>query len=210
MINATEKSGLPVSPNNPCPFLRALVASGELADGAEPLAHIAEVVARVARSGEGQPSLPAAAIYAIAMGANGLSPLALLTARRVGVRLNRLRAGPLDKKGVGSGILNARGQVDRKQLARLGEFARDMTRPDGTTEPGLGQKELRAFMAANFKRAAGQRRRIDRALMNGEWPVLLKVMGKPSAQGRYLSVKEVGDLFKNRRLPQRMNSQLSA
>jgi hypothetical protein len=34
------------------------------------------------------------------------------------------------------------------------------------------------MMDANFARAAGRRRRIDRRLMNGEWPILLQVMGK--------------------------------
>jgi hypothetical protein len=60
-------------------------------------------------------------------------------------------------------------------------------------------------MDANFKRAAGQRRAIDRALMNGEWPVLLKVMGKNAVGGRYLSCAEVSTLFTERKLPQRMS-----
>lgn len=207
MTTRTEM-GLPVSANNPCPFLRALVASGQLADGAEPLGHVADVIARVARTGEGKPNLPVPPIYAIAMVANGLGPLSILKTRQAGVRLNQLRGGPLDKKGVGSGILNAKGQVNSQQLARLGTYARDMTAPDGSTEPGLGLKELRAFMDDNFQRAAGHRRVVDRALMNGEWPVLLKVMGKPGADGRYLSLSEVGELFKSRHLPRRMSDQI--
>jgi hypothetical protein len=59
-------------------------------------------------------------------------------------------------------------------------------------------------MDANFERAAGQMRKIDRALMNGEWPVLLKGMGKQGLKGHYLSLDDVGTLFKARRLPERM------
>lgn len=45
-------------------------------------------------------------------------------------------------------------------------------------------------MDASFKRAAGRRRRIDRALMNGEWPVLLKVVGKGEPGDRSLSLAD--------------------
>ena len=40
--------------------------------------------------------------------------------------------------------------------------------------------------------------------MEAEWPVLLRVMGKPSPTGRYLSLEELGDLFMARRLPERI------
>ena len=46
--------------------------------------------------------------------------------------------------------------------------------------------------------------------MEGEWPILLKVMGKQGKRGRYLSVKEVRQLFVDRRLPQRMSRRLAA
>ena len=59
-------------------------------------------------------------------------------------------------------------------------------------------------MDANYARAAGRRRLVDRALMNGEWPILLKVMGKKGKAGRYLGLKEVEELFTKRRLPARM------
>ena len=65
-------------------------------------------------------------------------------------------------------------------------------------------------MDANFARGAGRRRTIDRTLMIGEWPVLLKVMGKEGPGGRYLGLQEVIDLFKNRRFPERMNERLRA
>jgi hypothetical protein len=75
----------PVSANNPCPFLRALVASGKLADAREPLAQVAAVVAAAASAGDGQPVLPRAAIYAIASVGNGLGAWAAEIQDRAGV-----------------------------------------------------------------------------------------------------------------------------
>ena len=69
---------------------------------------------------------------------------------------------------------------------------------------------MRAYMDVNFERAAGRRRTIDRALMNGEWPVLLKVMGKEGRDGRYLSLQDVIDLFRKCSLPERMKKRLRA
>ena len=198
-------ASMPVSGNNPCPFLRALVAQGKLADDTEPLGKVASVIAEVAKSGEGSPALPAAAIYGVALIANGLGPFSVANTQFNGLKLNALRGGPLDKKGVGSGILDSKGQVDKKELARLGEFASDKIDSAGKSEPGLALPELRAYMDANFARATGRRRLVDRQLMNGEWPILLKVMGKKGRNGRYLSLKEVQDLFMLRRLPARMD-----
>jgi hypothetical protein len=202
-----KKSEVPhaVSANNPCPFLRALVSMGKLSDDHEPLAKVAAVVAATARAGDGHPVLPRAAIFAIASVANGLGPLSLLQTQWNGLQLNALRGGPLDKKGAGSGILDARGAIDPREVARLRGFARRKPAADGSTELGLGLPELRAYMDANFARAAGHRRVVDRALMIGEWPVLLKVMGKPGPGGRYLALQEVIDLFRKRSFPKRMN-----
>jgi hypothetical protein len=46
-------------------------------------------------------------------------------------------------------------------------------------------------------------------LMKGEWPILLRVMGKPSAAGRYLSLTELRTLFVERRLPPRITRRLA-
>ncbi len=197
-----------VSPNNPCPFLRALVAQGRLADDVEALGDVAKVIVDVASSGDGRPKLPATAIRAIALIANGLGPLQLARTGLRGVRLNELRNGPLDKKGAGSRILDVCARVDEAELARLDEFASDKSDAQGRSERGLDLAELQRMMNANFERAAGRRRMIDRRLMEGEWPVLLKVMGKDGRSGRYLSVAEVRDLFIERRLPQRMSKRL--
>jgi len=186
------------------------VSTGKLADGREPLAKVAAVVAATARVGDGRPVLARKAIFAIGSVANGLSPMTLLDTQWHGLKLNALRGGPLDKQGVGSGILDARGAIDAKEVARLRGFAKEKQNDDGSSELGLGLSELRAYMDANFARAAGRRRTIDRTLMIGEWPVLLKVMGKEGAGGRYLGLQDVIDLFKTRSFPQRMNKRLQA
>ncbi len=202
-----KKSGgpNPVSANNPCPFLRALVSTGKLSDGRESLAKVATVVAATARAGDGRPELPRNAIFAIGSVANGLGPVSLVDTLWQGLKLNALRGGPLDKKGVGSGILTARGTINAKEVSRLRKFANQKSRHNGSTELGLGLPELRAYMDANFARAAGRRRTIDRTLMIGEWPVLLRVMGKEGLGGRYLALQDIINLFKNRSFPERMN-----
>ena len=199
-----------VSAGNPCPFLRALVAPGDLADGTEPLGRVAETVSRVARSGEGEPKLPPAVIRAIASIAHGLLPWQLARTQLQGLRLNGLRDGPLDKHGVGSRILDAQGQIDAGELARLDDFAVDKRTTRGRKERGLGTAELKRFMDANFERARDDRRRIDRQLMDGEWPVLLKVMGLDGPDGRYLSVGDLHRLFVERKLPPRMRERLKS
>ena len=199
-----------VSPNNPCPFLRALVAQGLLPDDKVALGEITRTIVAVAQAGEGSPALPPAAIRAIALIANGLGPLQATRNALGGVRLDGLRGGPLDKKGAGSGILDAQARIDRTELDRLDEFAGDKVGADGTIERGLDADDLTRMMDANFERAAGRRRRIDRRLMDGEWPILLQVMGKPGRDGRYLSVAEVRQLFAERRLPERMTRRLAA
>ncbi|MDC8773050.1 hypothetical protein [Roseateles albus] len=198
----------PVSANNPCPFLRALVSMGELSDKREPLAKVATVVAAMARTGDGQPVLPRGAIYAVEWTGNGLGPLSLFDTHWRGLRLNALRNGPLDKKGAGSRLLNTDGTINAKQVERPKSFAEEKLSDGGVTELGLGLSELRAYMDANFARAVGRRRLVDRALMLGEWPVLLKVMGKEGLGGRYLSLEEVIELFKGRCFPERMNKRM--
>lgn len=206
MARAKTAAQHDVSTNNPCPFLRALVASGQLADDTESLAKVANTISKVASRGEGSPSLPRVATYAVAAIANGLSPLSIARANLAGLKLNALRDGPLDKHGVGSGILNAKGQVNKAELIRLDEFASEKQDGNGNSERGLNAAELKRMMDANFERAAGRRRRIDRTLMDGEWPVLLKVMGKGRGKDRYLSLAELRVLFVERRLPKRMTS----
>jgi hypothetical protein len=143
------------------------------------------------------------------MVANGLSPARLARNVRKGAQLDELRGGPLDKRGAGSRILDAAAHVDEGELARLDQFAVDkVDASSGVVERGLGIEQLRTMMDANFARAAGKRRKIDRRLMEGEWPILLRVMGKTSADGRYLSLTELRTLFVEQRLPPRITQRL--
>ena len=103
-VNAERK----VSPNNPCPFLRALVGEGLLDNRIATVGHAAEVIERVAATGEGMPGLPSLALRLIALLSNGLSPATLLETAMHGVKLSKLRNGPFDKKGVGSRILDSK------------------------------------------------------------------------------------------------------
>lgn len=198
-----------VSANNPCPFLRALVAQGRLADDVVPVGEVVDTIRRVAQAGDGHPDLPALAIRAIALAANGLGPLQVVRNGLGGLHLNELRGGPLDKRGAGSGILDAKAKIVQAELDRLDQFAGDKVNVVGQSERGLDEADLRRMMDANFERAAGRRRRIDRRLMDGEWPILLKVMGKQGRGGRYLALAEVRDLFVDRKLPDRMARQLA-
>jgi hypothetical protein len=200
----------PVSPQDPCPFLRALVSEGRLNDSYEPLARLTSTIQKVARTGDGKPELSSAPIVLIALIANGLNPLQLVRTAIAGVHLSALRGGPLDKKGAGSGILDQTGSFDPGQLEHMALFASEKVDADGNAERGLNLAEITRFMDANFARAEGRRRKIDRRLMDGEFPILLRVMGKQGRDERYLSIAEVKTLFAERRLPERMTRQLAS
>ena len=198
-----------VSPGNPCPFLRALVAQGLLDDRVATIGDATDTIERVAATGEGEPQVPALAVRLIALLANGLFPTTVLDNAVRGMKLDRLRGGPLDTQGAGSRILDAEAKVDAAELDRLAQFATMKTRADGTKELGLSLAQLEKMMDANYARAEGHRRLVDRQLMNGEWPVLLEVMGRQGKRGRYLSVDEVRALFLKKALPARMKKQLA-
>ena len=197
-----------VSPNNPCPFLRMLVAQGLLDDRVATIGDATDVIERVAATGEGSPRLPGIAIRLIALLANGLGPAILLDNGLNGAKLNQLRDGPFDKHGAGSRILDKRARVQPAELERLKDFASQKTTAGGGRELGLDAADIERMMDANYARAEGARRVIDRQIMNGEWPVLLDVMGKDGGNGRYLSLREIRGLFEERRLPTRMGKRL--
>ncbi|GGZ30931.1 hypothetical protein ACWDE9_30535 [Streptomyces olivaceoviridis] len=193
-----------VSAGNPCPFLRALVAHDYLDDGVVPLPEVTRTITRVAAAGEGDSDLPDRAVRLIALIANGISPAQLVRNSRQGLHLNALRDGPLDKHGAGSRILDVKVHVNESELDRLDTFASDKQRPEGGTERGLDHAEITRYMEANYERARGHRRRIDRKLMNGEFPELLRVIGRDGPQGRYLPLDDVRRLFIEQKLPQRI------
>ena len=199
-----------VSPNNPCPFLRAVVAEGFVGGHIVPISALCRTVEAASGKKGLQKKLVGLKTYPVALIANGLNPLRLWRSWWSGAELDALRNGPLDKHGVGSRILDANAQVDENEIARLACFGKDWPDPRGGTERGLTNSEITAYMDANFERAKGHRRWIDRKLMNGEWPVLLDIMGKGEGEKHYLSVAEVKTLFVDRRLPDRIAARLPA
>ncbi len=199
-----------VSPNNPCPFLRALVAGGFVDGHTVPLSRLCGTIE--AASGEKglKKRLAGLETYLVALVANGLSPFRLSRSWWSGAELDELRNGPLDKHGCGSRILDANAQVHEDEIARLAGFGKDCQDPSGGIERGLTGPKITTYMNANFERATGSRRPIDRLLMNGEWPVLLNIMGKGDGDQRYLCVAEVRTLFVERRLPERIVARLTS
>ena len=206
--DATQQ--IPVSPNNPCPFLRALVAGSYVSGHIVPLPTLTRTIEAATGERGLKKRLAGLEISLVALIANGLGPLRLLRSWWSGAQIDALRDGPLDKHGVGSRILDAKAQVDDAEIVRLAGFGNDRVSPAGEIERGLTSEEITTFMNANFERAKGSRRPIDRRLMNGEWPVLLNVMGKGEGEERYLSVAEVSALFAERRLPDRIVARLAA
>jgi hypothetical protein len=199
-----------VSPNNPCPFLRAAVAERFLDGHVVPVATLVQTVEAASGKKGLQRSVVGVKTWLVALVANGLGPRRLLRSWWSGAELDALRDGPLDKRGSGSRILEVTAAVNETELARLAGFGKDRPDPAGGSERGLTLPEITAYMDANFDRAKGHRRRIDRQLMNGEWPVLLDIMGKGDGEDRYLSVAEVRTLFVERRLPDRVAARLSS
>ncbi|HZR75458.1 di-heme-cytochrome C peroxidase [Bradyrhizobium sp.] len=198
-------SQIPVSPDNPCPFLRGLVAGGYVDGHVVPLPKLTSTIESATGEKGVKERLAGMEIYGIALIANGLSPLRLFKSWWSGAVLDELRDGPLDKHGAGSRILEVNGQVDLSEIARLAEFGSDYPDPfGGGSERGLNAQQITNYMNANFDRAVGNQRPIYRLFMKGEWPVLLKIMGKGEGDNRYLSVAEVKTLFVERLFPQRI------
>ncbi|MDP3692959.1 di-heme-cytochrome C peroxidase [Bradyrhizobium sp.] len=208
--NGGSAPGPEVSPDNPCPFLRAVVSEGFVGGHVVPIPELCKTVEAASGKTGLQKKVVGLKTYPVALVANGFSPLRLLKSWWSGAELDALRNGPLDKHGVGSRILDASAEVHESEIARLAEFGSEWPDPCGGTERGLTGSQIKTYMNANFDRAKGHRRWFDRLLMNGEWPVLLDIMGKGEGDKRYLSVTEVRTLFVDRRLPDRINARLAA
>ena len=134
--NSTPAGQIPVSPDNPCPFLRALVAGGFVDGHVVPLSTLAHIVE--AASGETGLKKKVVGIKTrmVALIANGLGPLRLWRSWRSGAVLDELRNGPLDKHGVGSRILGVDGQVNEDEITRLAGFGQNCKAPAGGTSAG--------------------------------------------------------------------------
>ena len=91
---------IPVSPNNPCPFLRALVARGYVGGHIVPLPTLTRTIEAATGESGLKKRLAGLEIFFVALIANGLAPLRLLRSFRSGARLDALRDGPLDRKSV--------------------------------------------------------------------------------------------------------------
>jgi cytochrome c5 len=199
---------IPVSPNNPCPFLRGLVAGGYVGGHVVPLPKLTGKIESASGTTGLKEKFVGMETYGVALIANGLSPLRLFKSWWSGAVLDELRNGPLDKHGAGSRILTVDGQVDETEITRFAEFGSDCADDSGGTERGLNSQQITTYMNANFARAKGHRRAIDRLLMNGEWPVLLNILGKGEGNDRYLSVADVRTLFVEQRFPARIVARL--
>jgi hypothetical protein len=203
--SAPGAAPIAVSPDNPCPFLRALVANGYVGGHIAPLPTIAGTIELA--SGEVGAGKIAVWLktFGVAQMANG-NPLKSFIS---GAVLDELRNGPLDKHGAGSRILDVEAHVHEDEIARLGTFGKN--RPDGAggMELGLDADEIETYMAANMERAGAAARWYYPMLMKGEWPVLLKIMGKGEGNERYLSVAEVKTLFVEKRFPERIVARLA-
>ena len=109
-----------------------------------------------------------------------------------------------------SRILDAGAHVDEDELARLAAYGEERADPRGGREVGLTKKQIKTFMKDNLVRAGDKRRWYYKIFMQGEWPILLRIMGKDEGKHRYLSVPEVTTLFVERRLPDRIVERLTA
>jgi hypothetical protein len=198
----------PPASGNPCPVLRALAAGGHVPDEGARLRVIGDIAARLAGTPDKPDRTTGFLTSFVAMFANGLNPMTMIRNLRRGVRFHELRDGPLDKHGGGSGVLDAQGRVSEANLARLDSFASDKTDLAGHRERGLDAHEIAAMLDANFARAGNQRRAIDRRLADGEYPLLLKMIGKDGTTGRYLSLAELDVLIREQRLPTRVTARL--
>jgi hypothetical protein len=198
---------LPVSPNNPCPFLRALVANGYVGGHIVPLSKLSETIEFTSGETGLKERIVKLQIWLVAVFANGLGPLRVWKNATSGAVLDELRNGPLDKHGGGSRILDADAKVHEDEIERLASFGKDCNDPAGGVERGLTAKEIGIFMKANLKRDDAARW-YNPILMKGEWPVLLKILGKGEGEQRYLSVAEVRTLFVENRLPERITERL--
>ena len=176
--------------------MRALVANGYVGGHVVPLSKLSEIVGDRERA---KPALAKKKVrletWLVAVIANGLGPLRVLKSATSGAVLDELRDGPLDKHGGGSRILDVDAKVHEDEIARLAGFGKDYKDPSGGVERGLTAKEIDTFMKANIKRDGDAAHWYYPMLMKGEWPVLLKILGKGEGEERYLSVAEVRTLF---------------
>jgi hypothetical protein len=200
-------------PNNPCPVLRALVSRGDLNRDYEKPSHIGAILGMVSKRGyPPKPEVSQGLVTIVATIANGLWPWNIASTLWYGTHLSGLRGAILDKKGGGSQILSSvDGTINKSQLDRMASFGSNkIDALSGTIELGLNQNEIQHFIDANVDRAKdipmAKPQWACKLLASAEYPVLLKVMGKPGKDGtRYLSMDEVRTLWEQRKFPSRLD-----
>ena len=191
-----------VSPNNPCPFLRALVANGYVGGHVVPRSKISEIIPLAGGKTGLAEIFAKLETFGVTLLANGTRTTL------AGLALDELRNGPLDKHGAGSRILGVDAQVHEDEIERLAGFGQECNNPAGGTERGLTAKQIDTYMAANMKRAGDAARFYYPKLMEKEWPILLEFMGKGEGEARYLSVADVRTLFIDRQFPKCITDRL--
>ena len=204
----TPAGQIPVSPNNPCPFLRALVANGYVGGHVVPLSQLAEMVGVGERRNRLCPKRGAAENQDGRRHCKRPRAAQRVEERDLRRGAGRIAQWAARQAGGGSRILDVDAKVHEDEIARLAGFGKDRKDPAGGIERGLTAKEIDTFMKANLKRAGDAAHWYYPMLMKGEWPVLLKILGKGEGEERYLSVDEVRTLFVEKRLPERITKRL--
>ena len=115
---ANDNAAAAVSPDNPCPFLRAAVAGRYIDPHAEPVSRVADLIAEASGGSPPKKREVRMSSLAIAAVANGLGPLAVLHNLADGLHADVLRGRPLDKQGTGSRILDQHGELTPAELDR--------------------------------------------------------------------------------------------
>src|ERR1700753_4391844 len=128
---------IPVSPDNPCPFLRGLVANSYVNGHTVPLPKLTGTIEAATGEQGLKERIAGIKIYFVALIANGFNPLRVFKSWWSGADLDELRNGPLDKHGAGSRILTVDGRVDETEISRLAEFGSDYANSDGGPERAL-------------------------------------------------------------------------
>lgn len=212
-IVSSSPTSVDPGPNNPCPVLRALVSRGDLRRDYEKPSQIAAAIRTVSRHGyPPQPDLSQGLLIGVAAIANGLWPWNIAYNLWHGTHLSGLRGAVLDKKGGGSQILSVDGTITTSQLDRMASFGSNKVDAiSGDVELGLNADEIQRFIDANVARAkevpGAEPQWACKLLASAEYPVLLKVMGKPGKDGiRYLSMDEVRTLWVQRKFSSRFDN----
>ena len=196
-----------VSANNPCPFLRALVANGTVGGHIVPLSKLRDVIEAASGKQGAEKTKAGIATYLIALIANGFAHVP---------RQRRVRGRSLTSCATARSTSTAPDRASSAWMRRCIWTRSTVSRPSATTAkihpaaPSVACRRRRSTPSwRQTSSVPGIRRNgPTRYMMKGEWPVLLDILGKGEGDARYLSVAEVRTLFVDRRLPDRIAARL--